>query len=191
MTTIEGTAKELPPKKTRLQRIKELDILKAFKSQGDKSKTAYKLVIGTGVGLALLVTGFEIGSGVHNKHLNFPVDYTADPKAPAGTYDFGKPGNRFSVKCQQDGSQMCRIHIEQGNKETDYSFPYVEQEWFNPKHDNTPYHSIDEIKVLPSYTGNPQLRMTKDITANNRVLDILAQNGWIRTESNKTDTPSK
>lgn len=149
-----------------------------------KKTLAIRLALFASVGALGLVA---VGAAHHALKATptYSVEYTADPKAAEGSYDLGRLGRRFTVRCE-DQSKVCNLHVEEGSSEQSYSFPYVEQEWFNPKKDNVPYHSIKEIKNLPSFTGNPELKMSKDLTANNRVLDTLAQNGWVRT----SDTPS-
>ena len=172
MTTIEGECVEVSSK----------PVNKPTSSRKNKLRLS-GIVAATAFGLTLM--GLDVYERIDRPEANV-VEYTADPSAPEGTYSLGRPGHLFSVACGKR-SNTCSLKIDNDKIHETAKFPYVEQEWYNPKHDNAPYHSIKEIRDLPSFTGNPELRMTSNITANNRVLDILAQNGWVRT----TEVPAK
>lgn len=171
MNTIEGTATDVPD----TDRV-DTKNYRTFTKLSPKLATLARLGVVALVGVGFCASYTLLSSSSDT----YPVQYTADPTTPEGTYALGRPGHRFSVECGYS-SKMCTMVVDDGNTQSKSTFPYVAQEWFNPKGDNGPYHSIKEINNLPSFTGNPELKMTSDITANNRVLDILAQNGWIRT----------
>ena len=95
-----------------------------------------------------------IGMWKNTDHLNSNIEvaYTADPTSTEnGPLILGYPNHRFSVTCSSNGPKSCLLEIDQDGKSIVKYFPYVEQEWFNPRKDNRPWHSLDTIKDLPSY----------------------------------------
>lgn len=108
------------------------------------------------------------------------VAYTADPHVMNDDQIvLGYPGQRFSVTCSSK-SKQCVLELENKNSNTVKTFPYVEQEWFNPEHSNRPWHTLDTIMTLPSYNGNPDLKITKNPKQNRHLFDVMVKNGWVQ-----------
>lgn len=134
-------------------------------------------VIGIGIGL---FSGFVIQHKTSTKPTDgVLVAYTADPYVKNdGQFQLGYIGNRFSVTCSKNTKQ-CLLETEIEGKSDTKTFPYVEQEWFTPKKDNRPWHTLDIIQGLPSYNGNPELKLGTDPASNRRLVNVLAKNGWV------------
>lgn len=137
-------------------------------------------------GATLVLIGIVSGSSIIIKDKNKDikpdviVGYSMDPDVTNdGPFQLGYPGHRMMITCDKT-SNTCMLDVEEKDKHDTKMFDFVYQEWFTPTGNNRPYHSLDVIKSLPSYNGNPKLMLGANIDSNTKVVNILKNMGWVK-----------